>query len=410
MEAWEDRWKRVQEVESKRQLKQQTSQFAHVNKEIARTRTDECQRAIAQVEGILRDGIELDHRVNWEALKDRHAFSVPRPSPPLTKQIPAPPLASHYAPSLSWFQQLIPALQRKPREEADRRFKQVEQVWRGGKENIERENAQAIAEHEKAMRAWEIQSQEFRDQRSAQHREVDLMRSRYTDKGSTGLNDYWEIVLHKSKYPDLFPKSFLLEYLPESRTLIVEYALPSMACLPSVKEVKYVQVRNMFQEAAVSQSWLNKSYDEVLYQIALRTLYELFQSDAAEVVDSIVFNGWVNSVDKATGQEVNACILSIQVNKSEFMAVNLAQVEPRACFKKFKGVSAAKLTELTPVRPVLQLNKEDRRFISPYDVVDALDSSTNIAAMDWQDFENLIRELFEKEFSQKRRRGEDNAG
>ena len=28
-----------------------------------------------------------------------------------------------------------------------------------------------------------------------------------------------------------------------------------------------------------------------------------------------------------------------------------------------------------------------------------LDESVNLAAMDWQDFENLIRELFEKEFS-----------
>src|ERR1019366_5950464 len=95
-----------------------------------------------------------------------------------------------------------------------------------------------------------------------------------------------------------------------------------------------------------------------------------------------------------------ACILSIQVSKPEFMAVNLSQVEPKACFKKFKGISATKLTELTPIRPVLQLNKEDHRFISSYEVADALDASSNLAAMDWQDFENLIREIFEKEFSQ----------
>src|SRR5439155_853555 len=31
---------------------------------------------------------------------------------------------------------------------------------------------------------------------------------------------------------------------------------------------------------------------------------------------------------------------------------------------------------------------------------DALDETFNIAAMDWEDFEHLIRELFEKEFSQ----------
>jgi restriction system protein len=136
----------------------------------------------------------------------------------------------------------------------------------------------------------------------------------------------------------------------------------------------------------------------VLYQIALRTLYELFQSDEAGALDSVVFNGWVNSVDKATGQEVNACVLTIQSNKTEFLEINFGQVEPKACFKKLKGISASKLTALTPVRPIMQLNKEDKRFIPSREVVDGLDSSANLAAMDWEDFEHLIREVFEMEF------------
>lgn len=151
--------------------------------------------------------------------------------------------------------------------------------------------------------------------------------------------------------------------------------------------------------STLSEAWLNRTYDSVLYQIALRSLYELFQADAAGTIDFIVFNGWVNSIDKATGKEVNACILSIQATKSEFMDINLAQVDAKACFKKLKGVSAAKLTALQPVRPILQLNKEDKRFIPAYNVAEELDSSSNLAAMDWEDFEHLIRQLFEEEFS-----------
>jgi restriction system protein len=49
---------------------------------------------------------------------------------------------------------------------------------------------------------------------------------------------------------------------------------------------------------------------------------------------------------------------------------------------------------------VLQLNREDKRFVPSYEVVSDLDDSINLAAMDWLDFENLIREIFEKEFSQ----------
>jgi restriction system protein len=124
-----------------------------------------------------------------------------------------------------------------------------------------------------------------------------------------------------------------------------------------------------------------------------------FPSDAVNAIDSIVLNGWVTSTDKAIGKQVTGCVLSVQAVKSEFMDINLGQVEPKACFKKLKGVSAAKLTALQPVRPILQLNKEDKRFISAYGVADTLDNSSNLAAMDWEDFEQLIREVFEKEFS-----------
>ena len=46
------------------------------------------------------------------------------------------------------------------------------------------------------------------------------------------------------------------------------------------------------------------------------------------------------------------------------------------------------------------ISKEDSRFIDSYSVVGQIDNSTNLAAMDWEDFEHLIREVFEKEFQQ----------
>jgi len=114
---------------------------------------------------------------------------------------------------------------------------------------------------------------------------------------------------------------------------------------------------------------------------------------------SVVFNGWVRSIDRATGVEVHACVMSMEARKDEFLAINLRHVDPKACFKKLKGVSASKLIELSPVKPLITVSREDNRFIDGYDVADALDDRTNLAAMDWQDFENLIREIFGKEFS-----------
>ncbi|MDM8102781.1 restriction endonuclease [Oceanobacillus oncorhynchi] len=141
-------------------------------------------------------------------------------------------------------------------------------------------------------------------------------------------------------------------------------------------------------------------YDKLLYQIALRSIHELYEADEVGAVESIVFNGWVNSIDKATGKDVNACILSVQAMKSEFMEIDLSKVDPKMCFKNLKGVGSSKLSSLSPIAPIIKLDRNDPRFVSVYDIADTLDDTENLAAMDWQDFEHLIRELFEKEFNQ----------
>ena len=50
--------------------------------------------------------------------------------------------------------------------------------------------------------------------------------------------------------------------------------------------------------------------------------------------------------------------MSIHVAKAEFESITLEQVEPKACFKKLKGVSAAKIHALAPVAPVAQISPE----------------------------------------------------
>ncbi|WP_210211205.1 restriction endonuclease [Brucella anthropi] len=81
------------------------------------------------------------------------------------------------------------------------------------------------------------------------------------------------------------------------------------------------------------------------------------------------------------------------------MSIDLNRIEPKACFKSLKGVSAASLSSLAAIPPVIEMSKEDRRFVDGRATIDALDNATNLAAMDWGDFEHLVRELFEKEFA-----------
>jgi restriction system protein len=137
----------------------------------------------------------------------------------------------------------------------------------------------------------------------------------------------------------------------------------------------------------------------VSYQIALRTLHELFEADTCGNIDKILFNGVVEFVDPRSGHGAAACILSVLSNRSAFSEIELGGVEPKACFKSLKGVSAANLSSLSAIAPVLEMNRSDKRFVDAREVVEGIEESQNIASMSWEDFEHLVRELFEKEFA-----------
>ncbi|MGB9980118.1 restriction endonuclease [Methanobacterium sp.] len=202
------------------------------------------------------------------------------------------------------------------------------------------------------------------------------------------------------KYPSEFPQEFDLDYNLETKVLIVDYQFPSLEAISTLKEVKYVQSRDEFIEKHLTKSQANKIYDSILYQITLRTIHELYEADKADALDAIIFNGYVKSIDPATGQEVNSCVLSVQAKKEDFLEINLALVEPKACFRKLKGVGSSELHSLTPIPPIVRIERDDKRFVDSYEVVNSIDEGCNLAAMDWEDFEHLIRELFEQAFAE----------
>ena len=125
----------------------------------------------------------------------------------------------------------------------------------------------------------------------------------------------------------------------------------------------------------------------------------IYNNKVFDLFDAVVLNGMVNTIDKSTGNEMVACILSVRVNKEKFESLNLASIDAKSWFRSVKGVAAANIANITPVQPIQVLDKEDERFIEGYSVIDSINEGVNLAAIDWKDFENLINEVFGQEFS-----------
>jgi len=397
--AWDEQWQRTQGIRGRQLEREKLAQNKELRKLLAEEQTEQAQGAIAALENLLHGAVTNDHRLDWSKLKDHSKYPAPKPSAPQAMSIPSEPLRMEFLPNLNWFTRLVTPLREKRMAEAEQRFQAAHSTWRAARAETEKSNKRQMEEHGRQVADWEAKKASWLKDQQGRNTAIDDKQATYMRCDQSAVEEYCEMVLNASEYPETFPSGFELDYIAETRMLVLDYSLPAIEALPTVKAYRYVAARDEIQPVSVADSWLNKTYDSVLYQIALRTLYEMFQSDEANALDAAVFNGWVNSIDKATGKEVNACVLTIQASKPEFLGINLAQVDPKACFKKLKGISAARLTALSPVRPILQLNKEDKRFVQPYDVIETLDSSANLAAMDWEDFEHLIREVFEEEFS-----------
>jgi len=270
--------------------------------------------------------------------------------------------------------------------------------WQQEKEQTNRINKNRELYFNKAVALFENKKEKFEKDKQRDNEALENLKSRYNEKDSKAIEEYCDLVLNCSQYPDSFPKNWIIEYRADSRILVVEYDLPSPDLIPTIESYKYIKSRDEVSEKLLTLATRKKLFDNAIYQICIRTLHELFEADVINALDAVAFNGLVTNTNPATGIEETKLIMSIVANKGQFIAFDLSQVDPKATFKHLKGVAASSLVDLTPIPPIIQLDKSDKRFISGRNVVGNLDNSVNLAAMHWDDFEHLIRELFEKEF------------
>ncbi len=203
-------------------------------------------------------------------------------------------------------------------------------------------------------------------------------------------------VLDKITLPGSVPHTWDIDFDEEQRIAVVDIGLPDVVHRPPYKTVMQ---KSGPIDKPLNQTERKELVPKVHPAILLRTAYEVFRSDTSEAINLLVVNGWVKFDDPATGINTKAYTASLMVARNQIAGLNLTKIDPIVAFNNLHGKSAGRLVEIIPIEPLLSLNRNDSRFVNAKEVLKGLGSETNLAAMDWQDFEHLIRELFEKEFS-----------
>jgi restriction system protein len=171
------------------------------------------------------------------------------------------------------------------------------------------EHARADAERQRALAAAKAKY----DRKVTEHRAKAVRRNAFVAARqaafaageATAVEWFAERILAASPYPKDFPRSRSVSC--QDGAAVVEFELP--------------------RESVVTGA----DYEWVTACIALRTLHEIFQATPADLVATVVFNGWVVAPDPATGQLGRAELLSVRADRAAFGELNLAEVDPVAC-------------------------------------------------------------------------------
>lgn len=146
----------------------------------------------------------------------------------------------------------------------------------------------------------------------------------------SAIDEYVGIVLSNSVYPSSFPVSHAHSFTLETRELTLVTTLPEPSAMPSVKEYRYVKAKDEIVATPLTSKVQKDRYAEAVWQVAVRTLHEVFEADRAGKIHSITLTVGVDRGSPATGLPETVPLVRVAADRETFRGFDLANVVPQA--------------------------------------------------------------------------------
>ena len=255
----------------------------------------------------------------------------------------------------------------------------------GGQKHYAERVAQAQAEHARQYEAWQqavaqlptAQLKQMQEHQEQEERRIELLNearqvydnecreretaaqesNRELDKLIAGLasdnedavQEYVSIVLSGSVYPDCYPVTREFTFDSALRELSLTVTIPPPADLPSVKEYKYIKAKDEIAATALSMKDRKDRYANAAWQVALRTMHEIFESDRDGHIQTITLTVGADGVDAATGIEKHVALVAVASDRASFTTFDLAKVVPLATLQHLKALVSKNPFELVAI-------------------------------------------------------------
>ncbi|HYM61066.1 MAG TPA: restriction endonuclease [Thermoanaerobaculia bacterium] len=367
-------------------------QYAEDRAEDARDRTAAAEEKIEALSRILEHALVVNDRIDFASLRVAETFAPFSPPPDLARPGLGPDKTAYVdaVPKPGRFAQLFSWVKRSYAEElasADRRYE--EELARFRQRESER-----VATLAKARAAYESNRTEALRSAAERNREVGEFEAAYHAADPQAIVSHTTMVLERSVYPEGFPQQFRVAYVAASKEAVVDYQLPNATIVPSVAEFRYVKAKDAIEEKPRKKGEISTICQNVVAGVALRTIHEIMDSDQIRHFDVVTFSGFVEAVDPANGRDIRPYIISVRATRDAFDQIDLRRVDKRVCLRNLGAHVSSRPDELVAVRPIVEFDMVDRRFVEGSDVLSGLDSRPNIMDLTPFEFEHLVGNLF----------------
>ncbi|HKT02044.1 MAG TPA: hypothetical protein VJT31_21160 [Rugosimonospora sp.] len=321
-----------------------------------------------QIDGLLASTLDVDDYVDLESLKIRTVEHPP--FEPGQLAMPVPPAPQPVYPPEPMYQE--PAAP-----------KGLSSAF-GGKRRHDEGVAQARAAYEAAHRAWyehcgRIRSAYAAELERRQRAEQDRVRRLTTAEAAyqeqcrqreadaearnqeltrfindlafdveSAIRDYVGIVLSNSIYPDAFPVAYDHSFDIGSRELTLNVTVPEPHSIPAVKEYRYVKAKDEIVPIALPMKERKERFANAVWQVALRTLHEIFEADRARKIRSVALTVGTSQIAPATGQPEVVQLAVVAADRDTFATFDLAHVVPHATLVHLGAALSKSPFDVTP--------------------------------------------------------------
>lgn len=163
---------------------------------------------------------------------------------------------------------------------------------------------------------------------------------RLTAHNPVEVEEYFTFALNMDSFTlngDDYNLNYNLIYDADKKQLVIDYELPEMDKVSRIKEWKVDKNNNVVPKEMNKSDYL-EMYERVLFDLSMRTIGVLFESDSNNVIASIVFNG---SCVYNSWQEMPTILISFLISKSQYSSERI---------KSMECISKAEVARLKEVR------------------------------------------------------------